>query len=65
MRAGQIKDRITTDDWSRYTEYEPVIRLDGVDDATLLKLRNQAYRRYYLRPSWAIKHGWKVCKSLL
>ncbi|MCH8806575.1 MAG: radical SAM protein [Planctomycetes bacterium] len=58
----EIKDRITTDDWSRYTEYEPVIRLDGVDDATLLKLRNQAYRRYYLRPSWALKHGWKLCK---
>lgn len=58
----EIKDRITTDDWSRFTEYEPVIKLDGIDDDRLRHLRDFAYRRYYLRPAWALKHGWKLCK---
>lgn len=56
----EIKDRITSFDWKKYTTHDPVVRLDNLSSEDLVRYKNKAYREYYLRPSWILKQGLKL-----
>ena len=60
-----MKDRLITQDFSRFTEYTPVVRIDGVSPEKITDYLDLAYNSYYLRPRWLRKHGWTAAKSLL
>tara|TARA_B100001971_G_scaffold111191_1_gene102159 strand:+ start:102489 stop:103805 length:1317 start_codon:yes stop_codon:yes gene_type:complete len=53
-----LKGRLSTEDWTRYTEYHSVVKLDHLSAKQIEKYRDIAYRKYYLRPSWMLKY-WK------
>lgn len=56
----EMRDRILTQDWKRYTTYYPVLRLDHVTPDTLLRFKQKAYREYYFRLKWLLKNGLRV-----
>lgn len=56
----EVKDRITTYDWTQYTTYHPVLRLDNISAETLLEYKQKAYREFYFRWEWLLKNGFKV-----
>lgn len=56
----EIKDRIVDFDWKKYTTHDSVVKLDYVTSRQVMDFKNRAYREYYLRPSWALKNGFKV-----
>jgi len=60
-----LKHKLLTNDFSKFTEYEPVVNIDGVSQYQIRKHLDYAYSSYYLRPSWIAKHGARVLKSLL
>lgn len=53
-----LANRLTTEDWTRYTEYHSVVKLDHLTAKEVEKYRDIAYRKYYMRPSWLFKY-WK------
>lgn len=53
----KMKDRLLTTDFTRFTEYDPVVRIDGIAPEQLISLRDEAYNRYYSRYEWLRKHG--------
>lgn len=59
------KGRLLTQDWSRFTEYEPVVDIPGASPEEVLAFRDQAFRGYYLRPRWVARHGFKVARRML
>lgn len=48
----QVEDRILTKDWSKYNTYTPVLRLDHLSAEQVLEAKKNAYKQYFLRPSW-------------
>ena len=56
----QIQDRIVSYNWKEYTTHHPVLRLDHISHDDLLEYKNRAYQQYYFRPSWLVKHGFKL-----
>lgn len=52
--------RILTTDWSQFTTYNPVMRLDNLSPDDVLRLKQYAYNKYFLRPSWFFSRGWKL-----
>lgn len=60
-----LRDRIMTYDYSQYTEYDPVVRVEGVSPDKLVQIKNSAYNGYYLRPAWIRKHGLSFAKELV
>ena len=56
----EVKDRILTEDWTQYTTYHPVLRLDHIKSETLLQYKQKAYREFYFRWEWLLKNGFKV-----
>lgn len=56
----EVKDRILTEDWKKYTTYQPVMRLDHVTGQEVLRFKQKAYREYYFSPEWLLKNGLKV-----
>lgn len=61
--AERLTDRITTFDYSKYTEYDPIVRLDDATPEQILKMKNKAFNGYYIRPSWVAKHGFGLIKE--
>lgn len=59
-----LKDRIIADDYSKFTEYDPVVRIDGLTPERTSQLLDKAFNSYYLRPRWLMKHGVKAAKAL-
>ena len=55
-----LKDRITTTNWSDFTEYNPTLKLDNLSAAEVVKYRDLAYKKYYMRPSWVLKYIGKI-----
>jgi len=45
----QVKQRLATDDWSRYTVYEPVLKTDHLTAEQVRDLHAWCFRRYYFR----------------
>ena len=52
------KGLLLTEDWDRYTTLEPVIKYEvfGYTAKQVKKMLNYAYRHFYLRPKYVIKH---------
>ena len=63
--AESLHDRISTHDYSRYTEYDPVVRLDGISPDEISRLKDRAFGGYYMRPAWLRKHGPGLLRGLL
>ena len=59
-----VKSRLLTEDFSKYTEYEPVIRLDQVSPEDLTRLKNEAYNTYYFRLRWIMNYGIEAVKCI-
>ncbi|MFH0922860.1 MAG: radical SAM protein [Candidatus Micrarchaeota archaeon] len=55
-----IQDQLTTREWSKFNSYNPVVRTKHLSPEKLVKLKDDAFRKYYLRPSWLLKRGWKA-----
>ena len=53
-----VKDRVITDDWSRFTSYDPVFRWEHVSAGDVTAFKDRAYREYYLRTGWFARN-WK------
>ncbi|MDP3920116.1 MAG: radical SAM protein [Candidatus Omnitrophota bacterium] len=56
----EMRDRILSHNWKEYTTHHPVVRLDNVSHEEVLDFKNRAYREYYFRSSWMLKHGLKT-----
>jgi len=52
------KGLLLTEDWDRYTTLEPVIKYEafGYTAKQVKKMLNYAYRYFYLRPKYVLKH---------
>ena len=55
-----LKDRIITTNWADFTEYNPTLRLDNLSSSEVIKYRDLAYKKYYMRPAWITKHVWRI-----
>lgn len=53
-------DSLLTQDYSKFTEYDPVVKLDNITTDEIIHLKNKAYSSYYFRPSWFLKHGLRL-----
>lgn len=54
---------MTHDDLERYNVFEDVCYLPaGREPAEIEKTVRRAYRRFYLRPSYLLRHGWKYLR---
>lgn len=53
-----LAERITTKDWARFSEYHATLKLDHLSAEQIEKYRDKAYRDYYMRPAWFLRH-WK------
>lgn len=51
------KPHLLHTDFTKYTEYEPVVATPGASPREVVRFRDAAYRRFYLRPRWILKHG--------
>ncbi|MAE65750.1 MAG: hypothetical protein CMJ18_15890 [Phycisphaeraceae bacterium] len=64
-----VKDSLLETDFTRFTEYRPVVRIDSATPSEIERAAARAYRRYYLRPSWIARHGlstpWRAARCLL
>ena len=56
----EIEGRIIDRDWKKYTTHHPVVKLDHLSSEEVLAFKNRAYREYYLRPAWILKHGLRI-----
>ena len=55
-----LKDRIITTNWADFTEYNPTLRLDNLSSSEVIKYRDLAYKKYYMRPAWLTKYIWRI-----
>jgi anaerobic magnesium-protoporphyrin IX monomethyl ester cyclase len=53
---GEVKDRLLTDDWGKFTALDPVIRLEHLSPGQLSRLLLKAYTSFYLRPRKGIEN---------
>jgi anaerobic magnesium-protoporphyrin IX monomethyl ester cyclase len=52
----QVKNEIMlTEDWEKYSAYKPLIKSDEFTPDELLRLKESAFRQYYLRWKWISK----------
>jgi radical SAM superfamily enzyme YgiQ (UPF0313 family) len=60
---------LITEDWSKYTGLEPIIRIEGVSSSKLKSLLQRAYLTFYLRPkniyNWLKNRQFTLIKSAL
>ncbi|OGR86510.1 MAG: hypothetical protein A3A86_04030 [Elusimicrobia bacterium RIFCSPLOWO2_01_FULL_60_11] len=53
----EMKDRLLTEDWTQFTEYNPVIKYKNIPPNKVEKLRDRAFVSYYFRPGWLARYG--------
>jgi len=56
----KAQGRLLDVDWDAYTTYNPVMKLDHLSSADILRIKKLAYNRYLLRPEWLLKRGSKL-----
>ncbi|HYE91735.1 MAG TPA: radical SAM protein [Terriglobales bacterium] len=61
----EVKDNLLHRDWSRFTEYEPVLQVPNVTPLQVRDARDTAYRTYYRRARWMLRHGPGVVRDLV
>ena len=52
----QVKDRLLTDDLTRYDAFTPVFEHENLSCREIERLRETAFTRYYLRPVYFLKY---------
>ncbi len=52
----QVKDRLLTENWDKFTALDPVIKLDNLSPRQLSGLLLKAYASFYLRPRKGIEN---------
>ena len=62
---NDLQDRLLTTDFSQYTEYKPVVRLDNVTSEQIESYLDKAYNTYYFRVQWFLKNGMIALKGFL
>ncbi|MBI3846005.1 MAG: radical SAM protein [Planctomycetes bacterium] len=50
FEEARTKGWITTADWSQFDQDNFILETDGLDAETVMRLRDEAYRRFYVRP---------------
>ena len=60
-RDGLLAD----DDWSKMEYSHYVLRGNGLDEAVVMGAVRQATRRFFLRPSWMIRHSLDLARLVL
>ena len=61
----EVRDHLLTEDWSTFTEYRPVVRLPGATSEEIVRVRDHAFRTYYMRPRWLCRYGLEAVKNLI
>ena len=51
----EVKDQIFETDWSKFTSYTPVMHHKHVSPEALEKLKEEAFVRFYFRPTYILK----------
>jgi anaerobic magnesium-protoporphyrin IX monomethyl ester cyclase len=59
---SNVKDDIIGEDWEKYTSYLPLIKSDKFSPETVLKLKEKAFKEYYLRWNWILKRSKGIIK---
>ena len=62
---SEVEDRLLTKDFSKYTEYDPVVKIDNITPYEIIQLKNQAYSSYYFRLDWILQHTFQTIKCVL
>lgn len=60
----EVKDRLLTDDWGKFTALEPVIKLDHLSPWKTGWSLMKAYMSFYLRPKKALENIRYIVKTL-
>ncbi len=53
---------LTTDDWSRMEYSYYILRGNGLDEHTVMQAINRARRRFFLRPSYLLRHLGEIAR---
>lgn len=53
---GEFEDRITVDEYEKFTQYDLVYEHEILNAKQIRKMLSRAYRDYYMRPRWMIKY---------
>jgi anaerobic magnesium-protoporphyrin IX monomethyl ester cyclase len=59
----ELQDRLLTTDFSKFTEYQPVVQLDHVSSDEIKGYLDKAFNSYYMRPAWLKKNGLSALKN--
>jgi anaerobic magnesium-protoporphyrin IX monomethyl ester cyclase len=62
---NQLKEKLLTNDFTKFDEYTPVVKIDGASEKEIIRLRDEAFSSYYFRLSWLKKHISSIIKSRL
>lgn len=54
-KEAREKGWIASDDWRMFEQNFSVIKVDGMSPEKIMKLRNRAYRVFYMRPKMVVK----------
>jgi radical SAM superfamily enzyme YgiQ (UPF0313 family) len=52
----EMQSKLTETQWERYDIYTPTFEHPNLTKDELIALKEEAYRRYYFRPSWIGRH---------
>ncbi len=56
---------LTSDDWTKMEYSYYILRGNGLDEAVVMNAIRTATRRFYLRPSWMLRHRADIAQLLL
>jgi len=56
---------LTTDDWTRMEYSYYILRGNGLDEDTVMRALNRARRRFFLRPSYLVRHLGEILRIVL
>ncbi|OGR83821.1 MAG: hypothetical protein A2901_01435 [Elusimicrobia bacterium RIFCSPLOWO2_01_FULL_54_10] len=59
----EMKGRLLTEDWTKFTEYYPVIKYEKITPQKVEQLRDKAFVSYYFRPRWIARYGVNTLRS--
>lgn len=53
----KVENQLITRDFTKYNEYEPVLDIQTSTPEEVRSAHGAAYREFYLRPNWLLRHG--------
>ena len=58
------KNKLIHTDWSKFTEYNPVMSIDLATPQEIEYARDFAYRTYYMSGKWLFRHGFNAISTI-